>query len=27
VDRIPIEQIATGMRVRVEADSGTVEVL
>ena len=27
VDHIPIEQIATGMRIRVEAGSGTVEVL
>ena len=27
VDHIPIEQIATGMRVRVEAESGMVEVL
>ena len=27
VDRIPIEQIATGMRVRVDAESGSVEIL
>jgi len=27
VDRIPIEQIASGMRVRVDAESGAVEVL
>ena len=27
VDRIPIEQLATGMRVRVEAETGTVEIL
>ncbi|MGC1377236.1 MAG: DUF126 domain-containing protein [Anaerolineales bacterium] len=27
VDRIPIEQIASGMRVRVDAENGAVEVL
>jgi uncharacterized protein len=27
VDRIPIEQLVTGMQVRVDAESGTVEVL
>jgi predicted aconitase with swiveling domain len=27
VDHIPIEQIATGMRVRVEAESGIVDIL
>ena len=27
VDHIPIEQIASGMRVRVDAENGTVEVL
>ena len=27
VDRIPIEKLATGMRVRVDAETGVVEVL
>ena len=27
VDHIPVEQIATGMRVRVDADNATVELL
>ena len=27
VDHIPIEQLVTGMRVRVDAETGTVEVL
>ena len=27
VDRIPIEKLATGMRIRVDAEIGTVEVL
>ena len=27
VDHIPIEKIVTGMRVRVDAESGTVEIL
>ncbi len=27
VDRIPIEQLATGVRVRVDGEAGTVEVI
>jgi uncharacterized protein len=27
VDHIPIEQISTGMRMRVDAEAGTVEIL
>ena len=27
VDHIPIEQVTTGMRVRVDAEDGTVEIL